>query len=191
MISHHTNLKRNLIFTALCFVLMMCPIWFVPSAHAAIRTITGVVDKVIDGDTLHVITPDQTRIKVRLYGIDAPETVKVNVHTGQVVKPGQPYGAEAWKALEGRVLGRQVTIEVMDVDKYHRLVGIVWLGDRDINLELLQKGFAEAFTEYLKPPFRTPYLRAERNAKQAMMGIWSLSDYERPADFRRRIKTGG
>jgi len=59
-------------------------------SHAAIRTITGTVTKVSDGDSIQVTTPEQTNIKVRLYGIDAPETPKINHHTGRVNKPGNP-----------------------------------------------------------------------------------------------------
>ena len=44
------------------------------TAHAFIRTVTGTVTKVSDGDTIHVTTPEGTKLKVRLYGIDAPET---------------------------------------------------------------------------------------------------------------------
>ena len=58
-------------------------------ARGPIRTVTGEVTKVSDGDTIHVTTPEQTKLKVRLYGIDAPETPKINHRTGQVNKPGQ------------------------------------------------------------------------------------------------------
>ena len=41
----------------------------------------------------------QRRVKVRLYGIDAPETEKSNKKTGHVSKAGQPYGEEAYQTL--------------------------------------------------------------------------------------------
>ena len=58
------------------------------------------VTKVSDGDTIHLMTPKQTKLKVRLYGIDAPETDKINDHTGQVNIPAQPYGEESWRGVE-------------------------------------------------------------------------------------------
>jgi len=77
------------------------------TAHAAIRTVTGTVTKVSDGDTIHVTTPEHTKLKVRLYGIDAPETPKINQRTGHVNKPGQPYGNESWRALESKIMGKR------------------------------------------------------------------------------------
>jgi len=55
-----------------------------PSTYAVIRTVEGTVTKVSDGDTLQVITPEGTKLRVRLYGCDAPETEKVNRRTGQI-----------------------------------------------------------------------------------------------------------
>jgi endonuclease YncB( thermonuclease family) len=60
-------------------------------AREPIRTVTGTVTKVSDGDTIHVTTPEQTKLTVRLYGMDAPETPKINQRTGHINKPGQPY----------------------------------------------------------------------------------------------------
>lgn len=162
-----------------------------PISHPAIRTITGTVTKVSDGDSIQITTPEQSKLKVRLYGIDAPETPKISHRTGQVSKPGQPHGEESWKMLENKIMGKQVKLEIFDIDKYRRMVGIIWLGDRNINLEMVREGFAEAFIEYLKPPYRTHFLDAEREAKSARRGVWSLPDYERPRAFRKRLKVRG
>lgn len=56
-------------------------------ARDPIRIATGVVTNVSDGDTIHVTTADKTKLRVRLYGIDAPETPKINQRTGKVNKP--------------------------------------------------------------------------------------------------------
>jgi len=50
-----------------------------------------------------VITPEGTKLRVRLYGCDAPETEKINRSTGIISKPGQPYGEEAMQALQAKV----------------------------------------------------------------------------------------
>jgi len=52
----------------------------------------------------------------------------------------------------------------------------------------VREGFAEAFIEYLKPPYRAQFLEAEQEARKARRGIWSIPDYERPRDFRKRLK---
>lgn len=86
-------------------------------AKAPIRIEQGVVQKVTDGDTVQVTTAEGTKLKVRLYGIDAPETEKMSHKTGVVSKPGQPYGEEAYRALESKVLGRSVKVKIMDIDR--------------------------------------------------------------------------
>ena len=153
-----------------------------------IRTVTGTVTKVSDGDTIQVTTPEQTKLRVRLYGMDAPETPKPDQETGRVNKPGQPYGKESWKALEEKIGNKQVKLEIIDIDRYKRMVGMVWVGSRNINLEMVREGYAEAYTEFLKRPYRSQFLAAQQEAKSARRGIWGLPDYERPRDFKKRLK---
>jgi len=178
---------RSKTFLLLLLISALTTVINVPVSSAVIRTVTGTVTKVSDGDTIHLTTPEQTKLKVRLYGIDAPETVKINNHTGRISKPGQPYGDESWKALESKIMGKQVKLDILDIDKYRRMVGMIYLGDRNINLEMVREGQAEAFVEYLKPPYWTQFLEAEREAQAATKGIWSLPDYERPRTFRKRL----
>ena len=178
-------------FISLLFIASLTIFIHTPISHAAIRIVAGTVTRVTDGDSIQITTAEQTKLKVRLYGIDAPETPKISHRTGQVSKPGQPHGEESWKALENKIMGEQVKLEILDIDKYRRMVGMIWLGDRNINLEMVHEGFAEAFIEYLNPPYRTPFLDAEREAKSARRGVWSLPDYERPRAFRKRLKVSG
>lgn len=178
----------------LCFLITISSLAIfvnISISQAAFRTVTGIVTKVSDGDSIQITTPEQTKLRVRLYGIDAPETDKINNRTGKVNKPGQTYGEEAWKALKDKIMGKQVKVEIHDIDKYRRMVGMIWMDDRNINLEMIREGFAEAFTEYLKPPYRTFFLEAEQEAKTESKGIWSLPNYERPRDFRKRLKVSG
>jgi endonuclease YncB( thermonuclease family) len=160
-------------------------------AREPIRIVTGTVTKVSDGDTIHVTTPEKTKLTVRLYGMDAPETPKINQRTGHINKPGQPYGEESWKALEAKIMGGQVRLDIIDIDRYKRMVGVIWIGNRNINLEMVKEGYAEAYLEYLKEPYRAQFIRAEKEARSARRGIWSLPGYERPNDFRKRFKVRG
>ena len=88
-------------------------------------------------------------------------------------------------------MGKQVKRDILDINKYRRMVGLIWLDDRNINLEMVREGFAEAFVEYLKPPYRSQFLDVEQEAKSARRGIWALPDYERPRAFRKRLKISG
>jgi micrococcal nuclease len=160
-------------------------------AREPIRTVIGTVTKVSDGDTIHVTTPEQTKLTVRLYGVDAPETPKINQRTGHINKPGQPYGEDSRKALESKIMGKQVRLDIIDIDQYKRMVGMIWIGNSNINLEMVKEGYAEAYLEYLKVPYRAQFIQAEREARSARRGIWSLSGYERPKDFRKRLKVRG
>ena len=159
-------------------------------ARGPIRVVTGTVTKVSDGDTIHVTTPEQTKLKVRLYGIDAPETTKTD-RRGFISKPGQPYAKESWKALVSKVMWKHVRLEIIDIDRYRRMVCMVWINERNINLEMVREGHAEAYVEYLKEPYRPEFLSAQQEAQLKKIGIWSLTDYERPSDFKRRLRMKG
>jgi micrococcal nuclease len=56
-------------------------------AREPIRPVTGTVTKISDGGTIQITTPEQTKLKVRLYGIDAPETPKINQRTKKLKPP--------------------------------------------------------------------------------------------------------
>jgi len=119
------------------------------AAKETIRIVEGKVVRVNDGDTVQVVTGEGTKLKVRLYGIDAPETPKMNHRPGKVNKPGQPYGEEAEKALAQKIAGKTVRLEIMDIDRYKRMVRRILLNGRDINREMVQEGFAWAYKQYL------------------------------------------
>ena len=189
----HLKKFSIIVFLTLCLLPGLTALPFPPLsfAHEPIRTVTGIVTKVSDGDTIQVTTPEKTKLRVRLYGMDAPETPKLNQRTGRINKPGQPYGEESWKALEGKIMGKQVRLDIIDIDQYKRMVGVIWIGNRNINMEMVKEGYAEAYLEYLKESYRAQFIQAEKEARSARRGIWSLSGYERPSDFRRRLKVRG
>jgi endonuclease YncB( thermonuclease family) len=55
---------------------------------------------------------------------------------------------------------------------------------------MIAAGMAEAYVEYLKNPYRAPFIQAEQEAKAQGKGIWSQGNrYERPSPFRRRMRS--
>lgn len=151
-----------------------------------IRSIEGTVIKVSDGDTIQVMDSLGTKVKVRLYGIDCPETEKSNKRTGHVSKKGQPYGEEAYRALQGKLQRQHVRLDVMTAkDRYGRAVSIVWLGDRNINLEMVQDGYAWAYKQYLDRPHASEYIEAEEQARAKRVGLWQQSNPQPPWEFRK------
>ena len=139
------------------------------------------VTKVYDGDTIMAEGHDIV-IYVLLARIDAPE-IGSRKH-----KRGQTYGQEAKKYLENLILNKIVDIKGYGIGPYpyNHLIGEIFLKDNNINIEMIKKGFAEVCRK--KPPDRLnifSYLEAEREAKGAGRGMWSLGEkYISPQDWR-------
>lgn len=150
------------------------------AAAPPIRSFYGVVTKVSDGDTLH-INADGTKLRVRLAYMDAPEIPHGNI-------PGQPFGEESGQALAAMCLGKKVRLDVVDIDRYRRMVGIVYLGDMNINLAMVRAGWAMVYREYLAPEWRSQFLTAEALARQKHSGIWCQGIPQKPSDYRRHYR---
>jgi micrococcal nuclease len=141
------------------------------------------VEHVADGDALTVITPTQTKLRIRMFGIDTPETPKGNKF------PGQPYGKEAEAYLKQLVEGKRVKVEIYQVDRYKPLLSTIFLDGKDINLAMIEVGLAEV---YRGPesgnPYKQQYQTAEDTARSAKKGMWILGDtYESPRAYRKRV----
>ncbi len=130
--------------------------------------------RVIDGDTVEMET-DAGPLKVRIPGIDTPETVHPS-------KPVEPFGPEATAMARDLLRGLRVRIRY-DVDprhdtwdKYGRLLAYIELPDgRDFGLVMIREGMAKA---YLKYPFsrRDAYVTAEAEAKENKRGQWAEAE---------------
>lgn len=154
-------------------------------AKEPIRSIHGIVTKISDGDTIHVKDSLGTKVKVRMYGIDAPETEKISRKTGHVSKLGQPYGNEAYRALNGKLARQVVRLDVMDVDRYSRTVSIVWVGNRNINHEMVSEGWAWAYRQFLDRPHASEFIYAEEQARKEHKGLWQQHNPQPPWEFRK------
>ena len=166
---------RMIIIRILLLLLLAVPAF----AKDPIRTIDGTVVKVSDGDTIQVVDEYGTMAKVRLYGIDAPEAVKGSK------KVGQPYGEEAYQALRSKVKGQKVSVDVIDIDKYKRVVSIVRMGQRNINKEMVQEGWAWAYRKYLDRAYASEYITLEDEARKGGRGLWQQSNPQPPWEFRK------
>jgi endonuclease YncB( thermonuclease family) len=149
------------------------------SSCATPRKVEGTVTRVTDGDTLILVTGEGTKLKVRLYGIDAPEIRHERV-------PGQPFGREAKDALTELALGRKVTLEIVDIDTHRRMVGIVRISGVDINQEMIGSGLAWAYRRYLSAPYASVYIAAEKEARSRRLGLWRQANPDPPWNFKRK-----
>ena len=116
--------------------------------------ISGQVVKISDGDTITILTQEKQQVKVRLYGIDAPEKK-------------QPYGQKSKQFLSNLIAGRSVEIQEKGKDRYKRVLGIVYLDGQDINEQMVLNGYAWAYVKYSKI-----YAKQELKARSQNLGLW-------------------
>ena len=134
---------------------------FASSAH------TGKVVGIADGDTLTLLVGTK-QLKIRLAEIDAPERC-------------QPYGTKAKQALSDLVFGKSARVVEVDRDRYGRIVGRVYVGDLDINAELVRQGYAWVYRTYAK---RQMLHEIEREAREAQRGLWADGNPVPPWEWR-------
>jgi endonuclease YncB( thermonuclease family) len=124
---------------------------------------------VIDGDTI-----DVAGIRIRLWGIDAPESTQICLLNAQ---PWQ-CGRDASKALAGWLGRRSVACEARIKDRYGRTVAVCKVEGEDLSAWLVINGWALAFRRY-----SMDYVADEARARVKRVGIWA-SEFQLPWDWR-------
>ncbi|MEJ2115723.1 MAG: thermonuclease family protein [Gammaproteobacteria bacterium] len=134
------------------------------------QTYEGKVIKVIDGDSINIVYKGKP-LRIRLAEIDAPER-------------SQPFWKKSREALAYYVAGKEVQIVEVDIDRYERVVGQVYLNDIWVNAELVRGGYAYVYPKYATTKHLYEY---ESIARESQVGIWSLPGNERmkPWDWRK------
>lgn len=131
--------------------------------------------RVVDGDTLEI-----EGVKVRLEGIDAPESDQPCL----LRKPGPPEfvrcGTQATEALVAAVGGKPVVCEGGKVDFFKRLLATCYADGVDLNRWLVRNGHAVAYRKY-----STRYVHAEEMSKLEKLGVWS-TEFMMPWDWRKQ-----
>ena len=141
----------------LAIVLSYCPIF----------AFSGRVVSIHDGDTITVLQ-DKRQIKVRLYGIDAPELE-------------QSYGKKSKRFLADLIAGEAVEVEENGKDRYKRTIGSIYLNGVDINAQMVENGYAWAYRKFSKR-----YAPQESKAKKQRLGLWQDKEPTPPWEWRRR-----
>ncbi len=150
---------------AVLIILILLP--FTVSAE-----ITG-KPRIIDGDTIEIAGR-----RIRLYGIDAPESAQTCVADNK----RWPCGTNATLALSGMISTNWVSCRERDIDRYGRIVAVCHLAGPqgpDVNAMMVAEGWALAYRR-----FSTDYVTAEAGAQRARKGLWR-GDFIRPWDWRR------
>ena len=133
------------------------------------KIMEGICVGVSDGDSLLLELPGGERVRVRLFGIDAPEK-------------DQEFALTARKKLTRLVYDNTIRVEVQDIDKYGRYVCKVYAGARYVNRYMLKEGLAWHYLHYAAGD--ALLAETEARARAAGRGIWASDSPCRPRNFR-------
>lgn len=125
--------------------------------------------RVVDGDTLVI-----GQVRVRLHGIDAPESKQ----TCKLATTEYPCGQAATAALQDKIGREAVTCSVRDTDRYGRKVSVCEADGLDLNAWMVRQGWAVAYTKYSRD-----YARQQSEAQAARLGLWA-GTFVMPWDYR-------
>lgn len=129
------------------------PLWRVQTVH--------------DGDTVTCLDERGRAVKIRLVGIDAPEF-------------RQPYGDVARAALAAKI-GGAVRVSGEARDQHGRLLGVLWVGERNVNRDLVAEGLAWSFGGF---SVDEEIAAAEAEARKARRGLWADPHPMAPSQWR-------
>ncbi len=121
------------------------------------------VTRVIDGDTIEIDNNES----VRLLGINTPER-------------GEPYFEQATEFLESLILNETVRLEFgkEEKDKYGRTLGYVFLNDENVNLEIIERGFANFYFPSGKDVYYSNFKEAWEECLEENINLCEKSDDE-------------
>ncbi len=140
----------------------------------------AIVERVVDGDTIVVQIEGRAdgpgaglasvgqEYRLRLIGIDTPESVKPNSAI-------ECFGKEASAATKALLEGQEVTLvkDVEEADQYDRLLRYVYLENEMANARLVANGYATAYTYPPNVRWSETFVQLEREAREGGRGLWS------------------
>ena len=144
-----------------------------PTVDGAVEELgpNAIVERVVDGDTI-IVDVNGNRERVRLLGIDTPESVSES-------RPDQCYGAESSAYLSQLLpAGSDITLirDIESRDKYDRLLAYVvrYSDQLFVNLDLVERGFADALNYEPNSYYRDLFASAEAQARADNVGLWGV-----------------
>jgi endonuclease YncB( thermonuclease family) len=171
------------------FLLVLLPLSLIvgctPLQSERPATYQATIERVVDGDTVHLQSAVLGTKKVRLLSIDAPET-------NYQGKKQSPHGEQAKEHLQSLLpAGTRVTIltDRETTDDYGRLLAHIQKGNININQRMLSDGYAVTYFLYPNQRYFQSYQRAYVEARKNQRGIWNAEDplQELPFEFRMRV----
>lgn len=166
MLSYLESLRMKKILCTVFLAFILIP--FIAFADENIIKIISIHD----GDTLTVINDNNKEVKIRLFGIDAPETT-------------QKYGQASRDYLRRIVKGKNLSYKIRSQDDYGRVVATLFGNGKDLNYEMIKAGYAWHYKYYNKSK---EYADAEKNARNQKIGLWKGANPQAPWEYRRENK---
>ncbi|WUR03001.1 putative endonuclease LCL3 [Vairimorpha necatrix] len=154
--------------------------------------LSGIATYISDGDGFHFFhvplfrsskPSSSSKLKIRLAGIDAPETRYFNI-------PAQPLSQESKLFLSSLILNKTVYLEILGVDRYSRILAIVFLDSININIEMIKKGYACVYKgrDGVYGKYKDKMIINEKESIKRKKGIWGLKDMILPMDYKKQTK---
>jgi len=170
------KLKKKFIFFIILSITIMLP--YYDAKAKVIKSINGVA-KVIDGDTVSINSS-----KIRLFGLDSPELdqkCKININIF-FLKFNYDYSCGEFSKiqLKKKINSKDISCKILDKDRFGRYVGECFYNKQNLNVWLVENGYAIAYRKYSKK-----YVLFENSAKEKRLGIWR-GKFEMPWDYRRK-----
>ncbi|MGV3614902.1 MAG: thermonuclease family protein [Fimbriimonas sp.] len=132
------------------------------------------VTRVVDGDTLHLDRNGED-VTVRLLRVNTRERGEWGYKQGQ-------------SELKRLVDGKRVRLETDDEekDRYGRELAYIFVGPKNINLEMVRSGWSPFYTKYGKGDHAEAFAAAEKEARKAKRGLWGRPDEAKKNDEMAR-----
>ena len=167
--------KCSLIISAIIFVLLATNAHSQNLEHCK-------VSRIVDGDTIYCITNENEEEKVRLIGVDAPESIitqkayKDSDRTGDSIETIKKMGMKSKEFVESRLqigTGIKLEFDIQKKGKYGRTMAYVFLPDGTMLNELLVKeGYAQVSTYTPNVKYEKLFIEAQKSARENKRGLW-------------------
>ncbi|MFZ2338815.1 MAG: thermonuclease family protein [Bacteroidales bacterium] len=128
------------------------------------------VSRIVDGDTFWVDDGSEKGMKVRLTGVDAPETR----NSRNRVKAA--FGDESTRYLIDLIAGKRVRLEydIDTLDRYGRTLAYVYLEDGTfVNASVVRNGYATVMTTPPNVRYADTFVELAQKARKHNRGLWN------------------
>lgn len=134
------------------------------------------VQKVVDGDTFY-IKKDGQDVKVRLIGVDTPESVAPSYSGKENTKEGEQAATYLKELIDGKNVYLEYDLDTYD--QYGRLLAYVYRSDQETMVQrvLLSEGYAMVATYQPNVKYADEFVELQRKARSAGKGFWGTGYY--------------